>query len=274
MNGNRLISLTTFALVCSLSGAGPLVAHDTWMLPARAEARTGHAVKLLLTSGMAFPESETAIDPARIARGAVRLAGGESPITPQRKSGHALELEAVLARPGVATLWLELHPRTIELDDAQVAEYLAEIGAEDSVRQRWQAMPAPRKWRELYAKHAKTFVRVGGAGDDRSWAVPAGMGLELVPEQDPTTLASGDTLSVRLLRDGAPAAGLAVGLVRQGETDGALKKTDAEGRAAFRLQGEGWWLLRVTDLRPSARLDTEWESHFTTLTVRTRRATR
>jgi len=274
MRRSHRISRATLAVAFALFAGAPLAAHDTWMLPAHAEAKAGDTMRLALTSGMAFPADETAIDGARVARGAVRLAGAEAPLTTQRKGEHALELEAVLAKPGVATLWLELHPRRIELDDEQVVEYLAEIGAEDSVRQRWQTMPAPRKWRELYAKHAKTFVRVGSAGEDRSWAQPAGMGLELVPEQDPTTLASGDTLRVRLLRDGAPAGGLAVGLVRQGEAEGTLQKTDGEGRAAFRLQGEGWWLLRVTDLRPSELPETEWESDFTTLTVRTRPAPR
>ena len=239
MRRSHRISRATLAVAFALFAGAPLAAHDTWMLPAHAEAKAGDTMRLALTSGMAFPADETAIDGARVARGAVRLAGAEAPLTTQRKSEHALELEAVLAKPGVATLWLELHPRRIELDDEQVVEYLAEIGAEDSVRQRWQTMPAPRKWRELYAKHAKTFVRVGSAGEDRSWAQPAGMGLELVPEQDPTTLASGDTLRVRLLRDGAPAGSSRSASCARARPRGRCRRPTVRGGRPFVCKGKG-----------------------------------
>ncbi|HET9765322.1 MAG TPA: hypothetical protein VFS60_00665, partial [Thermoanaerobaculia bacterium] len=62
------------ALWLSLA-ASPALAHDTWLLPAAAQAKPGTLLALAMTSGMAFPQEESPIHPDRIARSAVRLAG-------------------------------------------------------------------------------------------------------------------------------------------------------------------------------------------------------
>ena len=257
--------LVAFTLTAILIAAAAR-AHDTWLLPAKFRAAPGGKVELALTSGMAYPASETAIDPARVERSGLRLAGKTTELTLGEKGKDALALTATTASAGVATLFVELHPRTLDLTPEEVDEYLAEIGAAPSVRERYLAMPTPRRWRETYTKHAKTFVRVGEPDADRSWTEPLGLAFELVPESDPTALQPGGQLAVRLLRGGKPAAGMAIGLVREGSPDGVLRTTDESGRATFSLPTAGRWLLRATDLRPSDSKDVDWLSDFTTLT--------
>jgi uncharacterized GH25 family protein len=125
----------------------------------------------------------------------------------------------------------------------------------------------PQRWRERYAKHTKTFVRVGEPQDDRSWAEPVGSELEIVPEKDPTALRVGDELQVRVLKGGAPHRDFALNAVAGGAAKGETKRTDAEGRAVFRLNKAGPWLLRGTDVRRTTEPDADWESDFATLTL-------
>lgn len=257
-------------VLLALALAVPALAHDTWLLARRTSVPPGTSVALDLTSGMAFPANETAIKPDRIARAAVRLAGETTDLEDRRSAAKSLQITARLSKPGVAALWVELAPKSIELKPDQVQEYLDEIGASEALQRAWKEMPEPRRWRELYSKHAKTYVRVGQPEADRSWAEPAGMGLEIVPEKDPTALRPGEDLPVRLLRGGQPLPSFAVGLVRQGEAHGALKTTDAEGRATFRLDKAGRWLLRATDVRRSSKPEADWESDFTTMTIEVR----
>jgi hypothetical protein len=172
--------------------------------------------------------------------------------------------------PGLATVWVDLEPRSLELTPAQVAEYLEETGASSAIRQAWARAGPARRWRETYAKHAKTFVRLGEATADASWATPTGAPLELVPELDPTALRAGDVLPVRLLRRGVPVPAFPLGWVGEGGRHGELTATDAEGRARLPVPRPGRWLVRGTDLRPSTRKGTEWESDFVTLTLRVR----
>ena len=176
---------------------------------------------------------------------------------------QALRLSADPPSAGVAACGLSLGPRTLDLKPADVAHYLEEIGASSTVGPMWEALPAPRKWRETYVKHAKAFTRVGD-GADHSWREPIGLGLEIVPLADPTRLRPGQTLEVGLLKGGQPLAGLAVRATHQGKP-AVFATTDADGRASFRLDAPGPWLLAATELRPSAARPGEWESDFTTL---------
>jgi len=227
----------------------------------------GSAVVLDLTSGMAFPALESAIKAERILRAKARLGGTTWSIEARKAGPKSLRLTVRLPRPGVAALWVELAPKALELTPEQVEEYLAEIGASPAIRSAWGEAGPGRRWREVYSKHAKTYVRVGEPGSDRSWAEPCGLGLEIVPEADPTALRAGGELPVRILRDGKPFPSFPVGLVREGEAQGILQTTDAEGRTTFHLDKAGRWLLRGTDLRRSAKPGTEWESDFSTLTL-------
>jgi hypothetical protein len=254
-------------LLFALLGAAVFVAgHDTYLVARRAAATPGAVVTLDLTSGMRFPALDHAIKPERVERARGRLGGRTFDLTGLRPAPKSLRFDAPLGQTGVATLWVELKPRTLELTPKQVAEYLDEIGAPEDARRAWAEAKRPRRWRETYTKHAKTFVRVGEAAGDRSWAGPVGMALEVVPERDPTALSAGDELPVVVLKGGAPLAGFAVGLVHE---TGAheLSKTDAAGRVTFRLARAGRWLLRGTELRKPGTPDGEWESHFTTLAV-------
>ena len=252
-------------LVALVAVAGALAAHDTWLLPTSFYASSGDTVSLYLTSGMTFPANEGAIRADRIREAAVRLAGRTTAITSRSPAESALVLRSRLGEPGTATLWVSLLPRTLDLTEAQVDEYLDEIGAGPAVREAWARTPAPRHWRETYVKHAKTFVRVMGPRDS-SWAAPVGLALEIVPETDPTALRAGDTLRVRILRGGAPAAGVGIGLVIEGGPP-SLLTADAEGRAALVLSRQGRSLVRATDLRPPREAGGTWESDFTTLTL-------
>lgn len=258
-----------FALLAGALLAAPLMAHDTWLLARPSAAQPGAVVVLELTSGMAFPAPETAIKPDRVARAGLRLAGTTADLKDRRSAARFLQFKARPSQTGIATLWVGLAPKSIELKPGEVQEYLDEIGAPESVRRAWREQN-PKRWRELYTKHAKTFVRVGQPSGDRSWAEPVGLGLEIVPEKDPTTLRPGEDLPLRVLLQGKPLPSFSVALVREGETHGVLKTTDEQGRVTFPITKAGRWMLRATDLRRSSKPGADWESDFATLTFEVR----
>ncbi|MEP6769823.1 MAG: DUF4198 domain-containing protein [Acidobacteriota bacterium] len=218
---------------------------------------------------MSFPALEFAIASDRLAAVRVRLAGATRDIPGASAGRRSLHLSLPASGEGIACVWLETKPKSIDLKPGQVREYLEEIGADPAVGRTWAAKPNAG-WREVYVKHAKTFVAVGEKNDDRSWETPVGMRLEIVPESDPTRVRAGDRFAVRLLGDGRPVAGFSLGMVHAGEKAGVLRKTDAEGRAVFEPARPGWILIRATDLRLSASPDRDWESDLSTLTLRVR----
>jgi uncharacterized GH25 family protein len=245
----------------------PVVAHDTWLMPGSFAVAPAAELVLDLSSGGEFPALDTAIEPARVLRAAYRIGASTVDIGMRTPAERSLRLTTSLPDTGVAALWVELQPKTVQLTPQEVDEYLAEIGASELVKQRWIASGA-KTWREQYSKHAKTFVRVGEVpASDQSWSRPVGMYLEIVPQSDPTRLVVGSELAVRLLREGSTVAGVAVAAQREGGAAAQMQKTDPGGAATFRLDAPGSWLIRCTVLRALPGPEVDWESHFTTLTV-------
>lgn len=258
----------TGTFLLSIALAASSLAHDTWLIPDRFVVARDTQVLLDLTSGMSFPSLETSIKLERLERALCRFSGHTSELTNIVAAPKSLSFKVRLVDAGIATLWVELKPRSLQLTADKVKEYLDEIDAPKAIREEWARARRPRRWREAYTKHSKTFVRVGEPQSDHSWAEPVGLRLEIVPEKDPTDLRVGDEFPVRVLKHGTPFSGFPVGIVFEGRSGGKLARTDAEGRVTLRLDRGGRCLVRGTELRKSSQAGVDWESDFTTLTVR------
>ncbi len=265
--GNSGRNWVAWILAAAL-GATVARAHDTWLEPERFAATPGATLGFSLTSAAEFGPLESAVKPWRVRRALMRL-GGETTFLGEGVTGEkALAFKTTLPRPGVAVVWLELKPRTLELTAEKVEEYFREIHASDELRAQWTALPEPKKWRETYVKHVKTFVRVGEpVATERAWAEPVGAALEIVPERDPTKLKLGDELPVRVLRSGVAVENFMVAFVASGGLREHVIVTGPDGRAKMKLDLAGEWMVHGTDLRRSTEPDLEWESDFVTMVV-------
>lgn len=276
MKNNRVrTGAVILATLVAFGVASELSAHDTWLFPARTTVPVGARLTLDLTSGMSFPKNEFAIDPTRIETARVRLGGRTWSMTRRVVSRKFLRLQTTLSQPGVATLWISLKPRTLDLTPALVQEYLDEIGAPDSIRAIYPKGGKNPRWREEYRKEAKAFVFVGSTGTDTSWKIPAGASFEIVPVSDPGKIAAGQPALFRVLRDGLPLANFPIGSVGAGKSKPRLDRTDADGIVRILAPAAGRWMLRGTDLRrPPKGIDADWQSVFATLSLNVRDATR
>jgi uncharacterized GH25 family protein len=255
------ICFAALLLICT-----SVSAHDTWLIPEDARVATGAEIRLDLTSGMAFPALDSAISPERVVIAKSRLAGTTLDIDDRRAGETSLTFAFTPNASGIATVWVELGPRSLELTPAQVDEYLDEIGADVKLRELAKRRGTAR-WREQYTKHTKTFVAVGTPKEDAAGTEPVGLGLEIVPARDPTAFHAGDSLPLRVFRNGVPLPNFRVGALREGAVTAEYETTDIQGRALLKLPQAGRWLIRGTDLRPATSPDLEWESDFTTLTI-------
>ena len=259
-----------FIIALTLIAGLVAVAHDTWLAPRRFQVKPNTQVLFDLTSGMAFPTLETSIKPDRVDAAGCRLNNQFVKLMKPMSAAKSLVFPGRFNDSGISTCWIELKPRQLELNEKQVEEYFEEIEASQTVRDAWKNMKAPRRWREVYTKHSKTFVFVGDPRDDQSWNEPVGMSLEIVPVKNPMALKAGDELAIRVLKNGAPVPQLRVNMILAGQKHSEFQTTDSEGRASFRITRAGKYLIRTTELRPSTKPDLEWESDFTTLTLEIR----
>jgi uncharacterized GH25 family protein len=284
--------------------AAPILAHDTWVMPQKRTIANNEHVRLAVTSGMAFPRTQHQITPDRIERSMVRIGTVNSTLINAALAPTLLSISGAIGGAGTGACAVVLRPRSLELKPREVAHYLAEIGASDSLQAAWKKPAKGQRWRERYAKHTKTFIAVcektiekasentvetnalKAAQQDSSWLQALGMKLEIIPQKNPHSLRVGDELTVLVLRDGKPLPGFALGCraanQKASPKQPALKRTDAQGMVSFTLAKQGWHLLHGTDLRPAAAEHSatstasptsadgtalDFESDFTTLTV-------
>lgn len=255
--------LNIAAMIAWLGLALTAAAHDTWLSPSTYTASPGDRVAFHLTSGMKFPELDYAIKPERVANGAVRFAGETTELKEFVRAEHALQFERAFTEAGVATVWLQLSPKELELTDDKVAEYLDEIRASEETRRAWAAQKGKQKWQERYTKCAKTCVAIGDAQSDSSWSQPVGLRLEVLPLTNPTTLRRGEEAKFKLLRNGQPLANAAIVLHFKESRDAAFQTTDVEGLVTFRFDKSGAALLSSVYLQPATD-GPKWESEFAT----------
>jgi len=265
----EFLAASVVAILALLFGAALAAAHETWILPASMRVAVNKTIAFDLTSGMAFPADDFAIDPKRVAKASARIGGTVETLTRRSARPRSLRFVWTPRRAGVATIGIELAPRTLLLEPKLIDEYYEEIHASPAIRAQWDSIPSPKQWRESYVKNATTFVRVGAPVSDTSWSVPLGLALEIVPRRNPTALSAGETLPVLVLRQGAPVAGFQLGARREGapESSTVFVSTDASGQSAIPLPRGGRWLIFGTDLRRAHEKGLEWKSDFVTMTI-------
>jgi uncharacterized GH25 family protein len=260
----RLLSVALLVVLCL---AAPMRAHDTWLAPDRFHTAAAGPLTLSLSSGMEFPKLDHAIAPNRVASANWQTATDRGELPTGTTAAHALDF-AASAGQGLTVYSVVLHPRPSKLKREQVREYIDHLGIPNAneVVAAWEQTAKSEETGYRYMKYAKTFVRTGAADSSRAWEVPAGMRLELIPQNDPTSVTAGGTLDVVVLDRGKPLPQYPVTLLREGAKEPVSVITDAEGRVRLTLPAAGRYMLRATTIVPSTDTAARWDVHFTTMT--------
>ncbi len=119
-----------------------------------------------------------------------------------------------------------------------------------------------------YDRSIKVLLRAGDSMKGDAYKKILGHKVELVLLQNPFLLKPGETLQVKVIDRGTP---LANKLVKAYHGDGnnlvSRQKayTDADGIASFKLEGKGFWLIRLSHLWHCQDCEkVDWENHYST----------
>jgi hypothetical protein len=236
----------------------PAAAHDLYLV----NGVSGAERRICARIGEQFPGSESAVTPDRLEVFAVRTAR-----TPFRKlqgkvAGNQLCAAAPEAKSFVAEMIV--HPRYIKLESKLFDSYVEGEGLRQVLDARGQ-QGAGVDGRELYSRYAKLIKGRGGLN-------VLGHTLEIVLEKDPADLKAGDSLPVQVLFRGRPLVDAQVAAVHagadlKGHKYPVVARTDAEGRAALKLDRVGLWYARLIHMVPAeGDPEVDWRSFFATVT--------
>ncbi|HEV8384558.1 MAG TPA: DUF4198 domain-containing protein [Candidatus Acidoferrales bacterium] len=249
----------------------PLIvsAHDTWLIPSSFTPTAGQTVRLRLATSEAFPTSDGAASPDRVARFTLRTAGGRQQVAGYRVEEKFLVADVTPAYAGHIVAVLETKPRVLVMKPAEFVEYLKEEGAKEVLAVRAASGQSEAPGRERYRKIAKTILCVGSASD-AIFSQPDNLWLEIIPERSTCALHPGDSLTVRVLFNGKPYVGAHLAAGYEGATGHNYPVnmlTDTQGHATVKLGRAGAWFVRTHRILPATNdPEADWQSAFSTLT--------
>ncbi len=258
-----------------LAASGTLAAHDLFLKLGDYFVRPGAAVRITALNGT-FTTSENAIARARVADLSLAGPAGRQGIdtTQLGAEGNRTVIRARAGGSGTYVLGLSLRPSEITLKGEQFNAYLKEEGLEATLAARRAAGELTRPATERYAKHVKVIFQAG-AQRSASYAVVFGYPVEIVPLANPYELKAGDTLALRLLKDGAPAAGIAAlagGRTAAGAAIGPIAlQAGPDGVVRVPLRARGTWYVKFISMTRVAEPKLDYISQWATLTFAVRR---
>jgi ketosteroid isomerase-like protein len=277
----RLIAVVA-ALLVAAGVAAPLLAHDFWLVPNAFEFAPGATIEVRGQTSSAFPTSESAVTPDRIAEAKVLSAAGVEPLGDFSRAGTSLLIRHRPTSAGQRVIAISLRPRTVRESPESFRRYLRLEGAPEALDryERQGLLPTTDSITRRYAKYAKTVVEVGRRGA-RSFDRAVGHPVEFVPLSDPAALRAGDTLAVRLLYRGRPLDGAKVhagtaSLAASALTDTAAARrgretevslvTGSDGVFRLAVDRAALWHVRTLQIVPAdAGPGADWDVHWVTL---------
>lgn len=189
---------SVFTILCFLL----LCSHDMYLKMDSFFIVPNQEATLKLYNGT-FEKSENVIDRDRMIDVSLvgngnRIAVAESQWT-EKDSMTLLNFKAGDAGTWVAGL--STKPRNIEMDAEAFNNYLLHDGIKDMLAQRTRNNTLNTNAVEKYSKHVKAIFQVGDR-TSTDWQTELGYPIEFIPLSNPYQAHTGDTLQVRLLRDG------------------------------------------------------------------------
>ena len=262
----RTISAWAAAL---LFAAPPAFAHDYWLGPETYFPAAGAKVTVRLHVGDHFKsEAERPFQKKPTVRFELIGAKGKQDLAAAGKDGEKPAAQLTAKEEGNYLIVLERGPQTIKLDADKFNAYLAEEGL-DAIRElRRQSGQDKAEGRERYQRYIKCLLQCGDKGDD-TFKKEVGQRLEIVPQENPYRLKAGERLTVKVLFDGKPLAGVRLfAHHRAGEkVRTQTLDTSKDGLATIKLEQAGQWLIRLVHMRRcEGDKDVDWESFWGALT--------
>jgi hypothetical protein len=255
--------LSVLALSLVLLGAGPGLAHEFWISPARYKVEAGGPVVASLRTGTKFKGRAGPYIPEDLVRFDILLGGRTIEVTGRIGDDPALDMTV----PGEGLAVIVHQTVGFFLRYTEAGKFEAFLRHKDALHvldaHRARGLPETG-FRERYRRFAKSLVAVGhGRGEDTE----TGMETEFVAEANPYVDELTDGFPLSLFYEGKKRAGAQVEVFARspdGDVTVQLLRTDEEGRVLAPAQPGYEYLLDAVAFR---RLDAKdpgsdavWES--------------
>lgn len=241
-------------------------AHEFWLQPQKYFFAVGETAVIDFKVGENFTGEDWDMKRHKVEQ--ISLFTGAAPVDlqPAVKPTAGKNLSYTFTQAGTHQFFLKSNAAFIELEGDKFTDYLKEDGIDEILDLRAQRNETHTKAREFYTRYAKLLVQVG-EGATPQVTKPVGTLHEIVPQQNPYALKTGDYLTVKVFYAGKvrPHALVKVWTKRNRTTFLQNLYTENDGTLTFPINSPGEWMVSSVKMVPSARTGADYESAWASL---------
>jgi len=241
-------------------------AHEFWLQPKKYRYKLGEEMKVDFMVGESFTGEYWDLTLHKAEKVELHRASGLRDFTKEVKSAKGSNLSVKTDQEGTYLLALQSNAAYIETEAKEFNAYLKEDGLDNILSERKKLNQLEKPSTELYTRYAKLMVQVGERKDD-TFKKRIGFRYEIVPDQNPYTLKTGDYLQCKVLFEGKPAPHALVKVWSKIKDTTFLQNiyTENDGSIRFPISTSGEWMVSSVKMINSEKEGAQYHSLWASL---------
>jgi uncharacterized GH25 family protein len=252
--------------ICLLMAMVGLQSHEFWLEPIKFKIQPGEAINIKFAVGEDFTGADWDLGKLLTQKMQLFEKQGTQDLLKMVPATKGSKMKVTIANPGTKLIAMNSKPSFIALNGTKFNAYLEEDGLENIIDWRRQNGQDTVGAKEFYSRYAKLMVQSGNVLDD-TWKKVVGQRLEIIPQQNPYTLKSGDYLSCKVLYEGKPSPHTMVKVWGHVGNKIFLQNayTEDDGTVKFPISANGPWMISSVRMEKSKDPKADWESSWASL---------
>jgi len=240
--------------------------HEFWLQPKKFKCNVGEELKIEFLVGENFEGEPWDLSKNKIEKLDLHHLSKVIDLKNQVKPTEKDKLKIKLAEQGTHLISMQSDNAYIELDAAKFNDYLKDDGLDDILDLRTKKNTLEQPSKEFYSRHVKLLIQSGDKLDD-TFKKKVGLRLEIIPQQNPYNLKSGDYMTCTILFNGNPLPNQMVKIWNKiGNASIAQNAyTEKDGTVKFPISSKGPWMISTVKMIPSEKPGAEWQSFWGSL---------
>jgi len=257
----RHITLTIIVLTGLLASA-----HEFWLQPKKFKYKPGEEIKVDFMVGESFTGEFWDLHRHKAEKLELYRVSGVKDLVNEIKPTNGNNISLIADQEGTYLLAMQSNAAYLEMAGKEFNDYLKEDGLDNILAERTKLNQLEKPSREFYSRYGKLMVQVGEKTDD-TYKKKIGLRYEIVPDQNPYTLKTGDHVQCKVYYEGKPAAHALVKVWSRRDNITFLQNiyTENDGSIRFPISTSGSWMVSSVKMIKSEKEGADYHSLWASL---------
>lgn len=258
---NKSVTLLMIGVVWIIASA-----HEFWLQPKKYRYKVGEEVSIDFMVGESFTGEFWDLQRHKAEKVELHSTSGVKDLTKTVKPTRGKNLSLKAEQEGTFLIAMQSNAAYIEMEGQAFNDYLKEDGLDDIYNERKRLNQLDKPSTEYYSRFAKLMVQVGDKKDDTFKKV-LGLRYEIVPDQNPYTLKTGDYLQCKVYFEGKVLPHALVKVWSKINNTTFLQNiyTEKDGSVRFPISTRGEWMVSSVKMIKSEKAGAEYHSLWASL---------